>query len=174
MTLLFEAPTIYSDDFDRFWKAYGRVPNASKADAQKAWTQVSPRLPPLQTLLRAVQTYISWVSEETQRRGKAYPKCHPATWLRQERWVSWLPADAGQAPTAPDLPPGPSDSWEKLRRDMGNDDMFFTWFKGADARHGMIMFDKEFKANWVRSHFMSKVIHAFGPDIEVRGPAKNN
>lgn len=161
-----------ADGFEEFWKAYGRVPNASKSDCRKAWSQVTPNLPPLQALLQAVRSYNGWISEETHRRGKAYPKCHPATWLRQERWAGWLLATTGPAPATPDLPTGPSHSWEKLRKDMGNDDAFFTWFKGAQAHPGIIMMDKEFKANWVRSHFMSKLIHAFGPDIEVRGPQK--
>lgn len=170
--MLFDAPTIYSDDFDRFWKAYGRVPNASKSDAQKAWTQKSKILPPIDQLIAAVAAYDSWVREETKRQGRVYPKSHPATWLRKELWMDWLPK-ISMFTKNPEMPLGMPEKWEKLRQDIANDDMFFAWFKGAIAEPGAITMDKAFKANWVRAHFMSKIIYAFGPDVEVKGP-KNN
>lgn len=67
-------------DFDRFWKAFPR--RVARGAALKAFQNVMRRkdAPTLESLLEAVAAY---------QRSVTDPKfiCHPATWLRQERWL---------------------------------------------------------------------------------------
>src|SRR5690348_13682515 len=84
----------YLPAFDLFWKAYGSVPNSSKTDAAKAFNQVAKLMPSQDILLSCVESYKSFLSKENASRAKrnqgAYPQAHAATWLRQQRWESFM------------------------------------------------------------------------------------
>lgn len=83
------------EEFELFWKAYRPPRNSKKPDAMKAWTQTVPVRPPLAELLRAVNGYASWLSEEGRKQKREYPKQMAATWLRGEMWGNFL--DGGDA-----------------------------------------------------------------------------
>lgn len=69
----------YSDEFEKFWKAY---PNQTgKGDASRAFDRIVER-PPVERLLEAVK--IQKAGDWTRDNGKYIP--HPSTWLNQRRW----------------------------------------------------------------------------------------
>ena len=67
------------EDFQQFWEAYPRKVN--KAQARKAWNQVSQVRPSLETLLEALDKQ----KTQGQWQNPMYIP-HAATWLRNERW----------------------------------------------------------------------------------------
>ena len=70
-------------DFERFWKAFPR--RVARGAALKAFQTAMRKknAPAIDSLLEAVAAY---------QRSVTDPKfiCHPATWLRQERWLDHL------------------------------------------------------------------------------------
>ena len=71
----------FAGEFERFWAVWPR--RVAKADARKAWRQVSHLLPPIEQVLAAVEAQRrtdQWMRGE----GRFIP--YPATWLRGERW----------------------------------------------------------------------------------------
>lgn len=82
-----KASAVYTQEFEDFWAAYEtrkRSPAASKPDAMKAWKQTDAVRPALATLLLMTTAYHTHIDKT------ATPACHPATWLRQERWSGFL------------------------------------------------------------------------------------
>jgi len=69
-------PTPVEDGFDRFWAAYPR--KTAKADARKAWKQVTKTTDP-HTILAGLEKY----GFSLDRRFVPYP----ASWLRGLRWT---------------------------------------------------------------------------------------
>ena len=67
------------EQFQQFWEAYPRKVN--KAQARKAWNQVSLVRPDLETLLQALDKQ----KTQEQWQNPIYIP-HAATWLRNERW----------------------------------------------------------------------------------------
>jgi len=76
-------------DFETFWKAYRGPKNSKKPAALKAWAATSKIRPPLPTLLRAVENYLSWIADESRKQKRDYPKQHHSTWLRGEMWNNY-------------------------------------------------------------------------------------
>lgn len=74
-----QEPSQIAAEFEQFWEEYPR--RIAKAAARQAWAKLRqrPETPPIEAIITAVRLYASQVSD---------PKyiCHPATWLRQERW----------------------------------------------------------------------------------------
>lgn len=70
------------EPFDIFWAAYPR--KVGKGDARKAF-KTAIKLTDIETMLASIEAY---------KRGKPDWQnfCHPATWLRQERWDDEWPA----------------------------------------------------------------------------------
>lgn len=79
----------YPEAFEKFWKAYPRTDNMSKADALKAWKQVARDLPPIDDLLRAVAGYRAFVAKESARKS-GYTVKHAQGWLSGKRWEAYL------------------------------------------------------------------------------------
>jgi hypothetical protein len=69
------------EEFDRFWAAYPR--KVAKADARKAWIQTQKIRPPLDNILKAIESACR-SSQWVKGGGDFIP--YPATWLRGERW----------------------------------------------------------------------------------------
>ena len=69
-------------DFDLFWEIYPK--RKAKLDALKAWGQTAKIRPSIEELLAAIRQQEQ--SPEWQKDGGAYVP-HPATWLRQGRWM---------------------------------------------------------------------------------------
>jgi hypothetical protein len=71
--------TIYSPDFEEFWKHYPR--RIGKGAAYRSW---KAHRPPLDLCLKALE----WqrISGQWTRDGGQYIP-HPATWINQERWL---------------------------------------------------------------------------------------
>jgi len=68
-------------DFDLFWQAFPK--RQKKADARKAWNQLSPDTALVQRILDALvwqKTQPNWLKDG----GQFIPL--PASWLRGERW----------------------------------------------------------------------------------------
>lgn len=82
-------------DFDRFWKAYPR--RVARGAALTAWSRVmsKPDAPTIDAVLAAVAAYARSVSD---------PKfiCHPATWLRQQRWLDHCVQESASVPVERD------------------------------------------------------------------------
>jgi len=66
----------YSPEFLEFYKAYPR--KTAKLNAWKVWQKMTPHLPVLATLLKAVELLTVNIDPDY------YP--HPATWLNAARW----------------------------------------------------------------------------------------
>jgi hypothetical protein len=65
-----------SDDFERFWQAYPR--KVGKGAVKRIWPQVIKKTN-ISILLKAIS------SQRFEHRERFIP--HPATWLREERWL---------------------------------------------------------------------------------------
>lgn len=91
-----QEPSLSVTDFDAFWQAYPR--KVAKGAAQRAWTMLSRRAdaPPIGEILSAVKRYTSATTDPRYL-------CHPATWIRAERW-----SDEIAAATQPQTPAQPS------------------------------------------------------------------
>lgn len=68
--------------FDRFWEIYPR--RVAKAEARKAWVQVSPDQSLFDRICMAIES--AKRCSQWQRDGGRYIP-HPATWLRREGWA---------------------------------------------------------------------------------------
>ena len=78
------------DGFEKFWKAYPRTPNMSKAAALKAWQKQKSKLPPQEILLQAVDRYRAFLAHETKKNGREYPAKHAQGWLNEQRWLGFM------------------------------------------------------------------------------------
>ena len=87
-----QEPSQVAAEFEQFWDEYPR--RIARAAALQAWTKLRqrPETPPIEAIITAVRCYKSSVSD---------PKyiCHPATWLRQERWNDEVTASEPRAKT---------------------------------------------------------------------------
>ena len=72
--------TVYSVDFEQFWKRYPRKVNKKKA--HDAWIKFNSDLPPIEDILKSVDAHIN----STQWTNKRYIP-HPTTWLNGHGWL---------------------------------------------------------------------------------------
>lgn len=101
----------YPDDFEKFWLAYPRSPNMSKAEAGKSWAKLKAAglLPDAATMARAVEAYRRFLADQSRGRKDPHPAAHAATWLNQRRFEGFL--EAPSTPVgAPVISTGPG--WE--------------------------------------------------------------
>jgi hypothetical protein len=111
----------YPEDFEKFWVAYPRSPNMSKAEAGKSWAKLKAGglLPDGAAMSRAVASYRKFLADQSKGRKDPHPAAHAATWLNQRRFEGFLEAPA-QAYAGGD--PGPGweaaypDTWARLRK----------------------------------------------------------
>jgi hypothetical protein len=74
---------IYTPDFEIFYKAY---PNRKdKSDAWKAWSKRNGSLPPLQTILEAIENQIAWRANAKPGEFRPVWK-NPSTWINKGSW----------------------------------------------------------------------------------------
>ena len=73
--------TIYSDDFQEFWKEYPR--KVGKGKAWESWQKLNPPLDKCLEVVKAFKESDEWADP------KFIP--HPTTWLNQRRWDDELP-----------------------------------------------------------------------------------
>lgn len=82
----------WNEQFAQFWQAYPR--KVAKGAALREWARIgkSQTAPSIGDLLRAIERYRTSVSD---------PRfiCHPATWLRQERWSDEIAAPDTPTPS---------------------------------------------------------------------------
>jgi hypothetical protein len=163
---------IYAADFEEARRAYGPPPNDSKKDAFKAWGQVAARRPAQDLLLAAIGEYQAWLEAENIKRVRLrqaeHPKCHMATWLRQERWEGFLEAaqvrlQRTAALTRPVPQDDPTGFWGRLTQELGPEKVA-AWFGGAvyDAESPSIAVAGAFKADWVGREFRFALHRAAG------------
>lgn len=90
-----EPSNTHAVSFDRFWQAYPR--RVARGAALTVWSRVmsKPDAPTIDAVLAAVAAYERSVSD---------PKfiCHPATWLRQERWLDHIAQESVSVPVVRD------------------------------------------------------------------------
>ena len=93
-----KSPKGYSEEFDKFWKAYPR--SDAKQDAYKAFPKALKKTT-LDTLLKSLEVFKN--TESWQRdNGKYIP--YASTWLNGERWLDNLVTEVETPkPTAPEL-----------------------------------------------------------------------
>ena len=91
-----QEPSLSVSDFEQFWQTYPR--KVAKGAAHRAWTTLCRRAdaPPIEEILSAIQRYAAATSDPRYL-------CHPATWIRAERW-----SDEITAPEQPQTRPEPS------------------------------------------------------------------
>ena len=176
----------YTADFEAARRAYGPPPNDSKKDAFRAWRQVAGSRPAQDLLLAAIAEYQAWLTAENVRRIKArqaeHPKCHMATWLRQERWEGFTEAaqaaldrqrQASAAAPPPDTGDDPSGFWGRLRAELGAEKLA-AWFGGAvyDDEGPRLGVPGAFKRDWIGREFRFALQRAAGGrDVTVTAPA---
>ena len=75
-----QKPSNSRSDFDRVWAVYPR--KVSKGSAWRSWQRLaeSPDMPPVETLITAVERYASTITEMKYC-------AHLATWLSSQRWL---------------------------------------------------------------------------------------
>jgi len=97
-----EPSNTHDASFDEFWKAYPR--RVARGAALAAWDRMmkQPDAPALDSVLAAVAAYARSVSD---------PKfiAHPATWLRQQRWLDHVEQQDASVPA-------PFDRWQGEKR----------------------------------------------------------
>lgn len=73
-------PSLSRDDFQRVWSVYPR--KVSKGAAWRAWQKLveSREMPPIETLITAIERYASTITEMRYC-------AHLATWLSSQRWL---------------------------------------------------------------------------------------
>lgn len=149
----------YDGEFLAFYRAYGPVKNQSKKDAFKAWGQVEKSRPDTPTLIKCARLYNEYLRAQTKKERREVPKCHAATWLRQERWDSWLTAIPKQAPSIIKKPL--KDKRLEVVRDALSEKIFDIWFAGAYVNGETIFLQNRMRADYVRSHFYAVLDRAF-------------
>ena len=80
-----------SDDFNRFWRAYGKRGARKNAAAAFVKAQQSPSWPGIERVC-AILAVLRASDEWTRDDGRFQP--HAATWLKAERWNDELPPKA--------------------------------------------------------------------------------
>lgn len=144
--------------FDAFWKAYPpRMPNP-KALAEAAFAEAVKAGRKAEDLVGTAANYAA----ECTRLGTnpAYIP-HAATFLRQGRFLDYLPAPVGQAEAAPGTaqPHEAHELWPALRDRMSAAD-FRAWIAKCTARRRHegevleLVAPSRFLRNHIRAHFM--------------------
>lgn len=163
----------YTDEFERFWRAYEprkTAPNASKHDAFKAWNQVSGERPSLEPLLAAVVAYRASLKCKGER--DAYAK-HPASWLRARGWEPFIEVLTAMAAEAA------KQDWQTIRHWNGQAtklvekigaSAFITWFSDTmlvlpqdhDGPRAVLLVPTKFKRDWIQGHYQMQLDKVFG------------
>lgn len=169
----------YTPDFEQFWKEYDAAtlcPNASKRDAFAAWQQIGNDRPETPVLLSCVKEFKAHI------RAKTGFMPHPATWLRQRRYETWLdkvaPSTAnpveGDVGTPLELfTPSTWDGYAaKLMYVIGGP-KFTTWFGDAEYTPGppaTITVRSRFVHDYIAVNFVPELAKVFGRfKLEVKG-----
>jgi hypothetical protein len=71
--------TVYSPEFEEFWKSYPKTPNMSKSEAWKAWQRLSSEDQNLAA--KAVPKFIAWLKAKPD-----HPVVHVCRFLSQRRF----------------------------------------------------------------------------------------
>jgi hypothetical protein len=179
----------YSKDFCDFWALYGAPRNASKADSWKAWNQKSKSRPRQELMLASVQSYNIWLSEEQAKNKNGFPaKCHPATWIRGERWEGYLDTAeailrakdghslADRSASAKSWDDAWDAKFEALEQAVGKD-AFRHWFLATtiSQSNGRINIDcpsKFFRGEMIR-RFATQIRDVLGRDVQLTVLGKN-
>lgn len=129
-----KAGTTYTPEFEEFWFAYEtrkRTPAASKPEAMKAWKQTSVTRPDMAALLMTVKAYHAYIDKTDT------PACHPATWLRQERWSGFVAKSEAEKRPIFAHESWPRDIAEALAQKIGPA-KFNTWLGSSKYATGPI------------------------------------
>jgi hypothetical protein len=82
-----KAKSEYAPAFLLLWDTFPKHPNASKSEALKAWTRLSPE--DQDRALDGAVRYAEFLEKERRRRPD-YPQLHLVTYINQRRWESLL------------------------------------------------------------------------------------
>lgn len=166
MTALF-----YPEDFSAAWHVYKSPATSSKKDALKAWIQTARSRPSDEIMLSCIVSYNAYLARENEKRRMArqseHPKCHMATWLRQERWDGFMPSGASSKPLS--THPSWNGSRETLERQIRQED-FNGYFALLEFRAGpppAIICPTQFMADHVARKFQFPLRRAFGESLQV-------
>lgn len=79
----------YPPEFEDLWQAYRPIasPNATKADAHKAWARLKP--PDRLRCADGLKRYVSWLDAERKRRPDT-PAKHLSTFINKRGWEPFL------------------------------------------------------------------------------------
>ncbi len=101
-------PSVYSDDFEEFWRAFPR--KDGKREALKAWKKLSGSEKASATADVPRRMKANWAGRELDK----IP--HAATYLNQRRWEDDLAENRVASPAPPRLSPGRQAAFESIRR----------------------------------------------------------
>lgn len=138
----------------------------------KAWKQTEESRPDIETLLSCVGAYRNFLYERSLRDKKEYPKCHAATWLRQERWDSWLPEDPVPAAVA-EVGSGPKDPKLRQLRDVLTPAVYDLWFQGAVLSGEVVTVPRKIQADRISTKYYSALDAIFGGGWTVSHKTEN-
>lgn len=164
-------PDGYSPDFEKFWKAYPKSQNMSKAAAFKSWRQQKSHLPPLQSLLLALAKYREFLDAETRKQGRAYPAKHAQGWITERRWEGYLSAiesekTGGQftADWADHIP-----QWSEFKTKLSPAE-WQVWFSGAGPNGSIdtLVVKSEFSAEKIREKYLPRLQAHFGEGFNIK------
>jgi len=180
----------YPDDFEKFWLAYPRSPNMSKAEAGKSWAKLKSAglLPDGATMARAVAGYRNFLSDQSKGRKDPHPAAHAATWLNQRRFEGFLEAPAvgvtaSGAVMAPSWEAAHPDTWGKLREQLremhGSDSLWLQLFGRCQLQPGSpftVICTDEFERDRLNDRFAAKLTAMFDVPVTftVRRPFQSS
>ncbi len=156
-----KSATTYSVEFEAFWVGYEtrkRSIAASKPDAMKAWKQTVTARPDLATLLVALRAYQAHLDKSQT------PACHPATWLRQERWSGFIGASEAEKKPMLAHETWPPDVAEALAKKIGAA-KFNTWLGSSKYEAGpppRIVVTTGFRRDYIRQNLAREIYEVLG------------
>lgn len=147
------------EQFETFWQAYPRQRRGSTDNALPQFTKALAR-DSFKNIMTGVKAYAG--SEEV---AKGYAK-GAAAWLRDDRWLNEYQTSESAPTEKIEIQ---TDDWPDWKKDFAKhigEPMVSSWFGDAKYDDGVLLVGSNFKAQYIRNEFASKL----GIDqIEVAG-----
>jgi len=177
----------YPEDFEKFWSAYPRNPNMTKADAWKHWDSLKSAglLYPLPDVLRAVDLYRKFVAEQSRGRATPYRVQHADKWLKERKFETFLekPATPVGVSASASWEADHPETWGKLREQLremhGSDSLWLQLFGRCQLQPGSpftVICTDEFERDRLNDRFAAKLTAMFDVPVTftVRRPFQSS
>ena len=157
------------DGFEKFWKAYPRTPNMSKAAALKAWQKRKCSQLPQDQLLDAVAKYKAFLASESKKRGKEYPAKHAQGWISEQRWEGFATeatarTEAHSRDWADEIP-----QWSDFKSKLSASE-WQAWFASSHPNGAIttLVVPSEFAAGQIAGRDGSRLQAHFGEAFQIK------